>query len=129
MAKIKRIKYRLITLAYSLVILIINSTPGDQIPKINILHFDNFVHFSIYFGLGFLLLMAVIEQWHLGGIKSIFLSLFIGGSFGAFDEFHQYWIPKRIPSFFDFVADISGLLLGILLMFFLILYRYIKVKL
>lgn len=125
----KRMKYRLITAMYSIIILIITSTPANHIPRIQILHFDKFVHFSIYFVFGFLLLMAVIEQWSPGGFAGIFISLLIGTTFGAIDEFHQFWIVSRVPSFGDFFADLGGLIVGILLMFFMILYRYVRVKL
>ncbi len=129
MGSMKRIKYRLFTVLYGLVIIVINSTPGDKIPVIHIPNFDKYAHFAIYFGFGFLMLMAVIEHFKASGGIAILISFLIGAGFGALDEFHQYWVPRRIPSFFDFLADISGLTAGIFLMFMLILYKYVKVRL
>ena len=124
-----KIKYRLLTFLYGLIILVVNSIPGDEIPLIRFPYFDKIVHFGIYFGFGFFLLMAVIEHLEISGWRSIGISIFIGTLFGAIDEFHQYVIPRRIPSFYDFSADALGVILGTLFMFILIMLKYIKIRL
>jgi len=122
-------RYRLLTLVYAVIILILTSTPGDRVPKFTIAHFDKIVHFSIYYIFGVLLLLAVFEFKPLGSLKSILTALITGLGFGALDEFHQFWIPNRFPDVLDFLADAAGLSLGILSVFLFILLKYIKVRL
>jgi VanZ family protein len=43
-------------------------------------------------------------------------SLFTGFIYACTDEFHQYFIPGRGPSFRDVLVDTSGVVLGVVLL-------------
>lgn len=67
---------------------------------------DKLVHFGLYFVLGGLL------AW--GQRRSPFrvshmVVLLAGAVYAAVDEWHQSFVPHRIPSVSDFVADLLGM--------------------
>lgn len=72
-------------------------------------------HISEFAVLGVLmtaLLYRLGMSWYLG------LSLIICSLYAASDEFHQIFVPGRGPSFIDVLIDMSGSLIGILLLGF-----------
>jgi VanZ family protein len=68
---------------------------------------DKLLHFIEYsiLGLG-------LRFWS-GGVRPIFIAGGVG--FAAIDEFHQRYVPGRHASFFDWVADLAGVVVGFLL--------------
>jgi len=51
--------------------------------------------------------------WHASGRRHRHLIvLMFGLAYAAADEFHQLFVPYRIPSFSDWVADLVGLVAG-----------------
>lgn len=73
---------------------------------------DKLVHFALYFTLGGLLARAR----RLGGQgvpHAVLIAL--GGTYGALDEWHQSLVPGRSPEIGDWLADVSGVLAGYLL--------------
>ncbi len=77
-------------------------------------------HFSIYCLVGF----SVMGFWCTFDIKNkykLLLSILLGVSYAASDEFHQSFVPGRGPSIRDVCIDSAGVLTGIFIMIFLIL--------
>ena len=75
---------------------------------------DKTLHFVAYGGLGLLLLRAVAgARWP--GVTSTAgaRAWLIAGAYGASDEFHQWFVPNRSPSFADWIADAAGAALAI----------------
>ena len=73
---------------------------------------DKLVHFGLYFVLGAAL------AW--GQRKSPFpvshvVALLAGVAYGAVDEWHQSFVPGRMPSMSDFYVDVLGLSVAYLL--------------
>lgn len=84
-----------------------SSLPGKHLPTGKIVSLDKMAHFSVYFVLGILtnrllrgLGVATKRVWW------IYLILVISA---ALDELHQYFIPQRSVSVWDFVANAAGL--------------------
>lgn len=65
---------------------------------------DKVLHFIEYCVLG-----ITLRYWTVRRGK-----LLVGGgiAFGALDELHQIWVPNRIASFWDLVADATGVIFG-----------------
>ena len=77
-------------------------------------------HFSIYCLVGF----SVMGFWCTFDIRNkykLLWSILIGVVYAASDEFHQSFIPCRVPSIRDVCIDSAGVLTGIFVMIFLIL--------
>lgn len=71
--------------------------------------YDKVVHFTTFFLLTVLLGFA--------GLRAFPLTLLLVGlALGALDELHQMFLPGRIGSWQDFLADVSAVLAAVLLM-------------
>lgn len=76
-------------------------------------------HFSIFFLLSLFLLLSI------GKIndKIVLVALLVSFVYAAFDEMHQYFVPGRSSSLFDFGIDSLGIIFAFL---FIILVKYLK---
>ncbi len=84
--------------------------------NINIgLHFeDKIIHVFAYFVLGITLIAAIKANFiHYGRKKILWIVLLIGTLYGISDEYHQSFIPGRCAEFFDWMADIAGIILSL----------------
>lgn len=87
--------------------------PARRIPATD-LPLDKAVHFGLYLGLGWTVGRSLV----LSGARGLGARAWawLGGlAFAAADEAHQVLVPTRVPSLADWVADASGVTLGLLL--------------
>ena len=88
---------------------------GTSWPGINVgpedLGLDKVFHFTAYAILSGLVLRATRTPFFWGTFLMVVLAISL---FGAVDEWHQAFIPRRSMSFFDWVADTAGALAGAL---------------
>ena len=84
----------------------LTSLPGDTLPPMPGFRIDWIAHFCLYFGLGFLLARA----WTVSGRRAALLALVWLGilALGAFDEWHETFIPGRGAEWMDWLMDASG---------------------
>lgn len=77
-------------------------------------HVDKLAHLGLYLGLGTSLGRAL---WLSGrvGVGWVASALAVGLAFGAFNEWVQGFVPTRVPSAADWLADVAGVSLGIAL--------------
>ncbi len=80
---------------------------------------DKVAHFGVYFILSILLMIGISSNFRIKRELSIFFVFIIGSGFAALDEYHQSFVPNRTPDFYDLIADVIGIILGV------ILYKYI----
>ena len=89
-------------------ILAVSSIPGESFPDIELYTLDKVFHFIEYFILGFFLMKCFRKPtWNW-----ILLILIYGILFAGLDEYWQSFIPGRLSSQFDMLADISGIIFG-----------------
>lgn len=95
-------------------ILCATSLPGPAIPDTGVTHFDKATHFVAYAILGLLVARALRE---LGRLRTRLLPLALVAiaAFAALDEWHQLYIPGRSADMRDWIADLSGGALALLL--------------
>jgi VanZ family protein len=89
-----------------IVIAVVSSIPEFSIKQEPFPGCDKVVHFIEYFILG-----IALRYWS-GGPRKLFV--FGGIGFGAIDELHQWFVPGRDASVWDFVADTCGVVVGYL---------------
>ena len=96
---------------YIIAVLYLSHIPGDELNWVSqFWKYDKVVHFIEYFGVGFLLVNALkIQSLSRTHWKFIVCFLLL---FPLVDELLQYYTPRRIPDFFDGVADIIGGIVG-----------------
>jgi VanZ family protein len=99
-------------------IFFLSHQPGDTLLLPDVPNIDKVLHALIYGLLAATTLFAVqgeapLKRSRLIGILVIFFCLFYGIS----DEWHQSFIPGRMPSIWDIAADTTGAALMVFLWF------------
>lgn len=97
-------------------ILLLTSIPGSDIPHVSLLSFrgsDKLVHATMY---AIFALLATHSLLRAGRpLRQVVLTVILGiALFAALDEWHQQFIPGRSMDLFDWLADIFGATMGIL---------------
>jgi VanZ family protein len=128
-----RILYYWKTLLWTGVILYLCLLPANEVDKINVFKFNNadkLVHFSMYFILSFLLLYERFYERRINftGIIALFflpfiVTLILGGSI---ELVQYYFIDSRDGSYFDMLANITGMMLGTFSFRFFLRYKKIS---
>ena len=105
---------------YWVLLLLATSLPSADLPKVALS--DKIKHFSAFFGLSVLLSLTLLYQQKYYLLKKHFLTftLLIVSGYGLIDEIHQIFIPGRYAEFLDWVADSTGAIVAILLIWYLI---------
>ncbi|MBK7106218.1 MAG: VanZ family protein [Ignavibacteriae bacterium] len=77
---------------------------------------DKLKHLGAYLILAVLLGLNLHFQEKWQGLSKFYLSytFIICITYGVLDEIHQIFVPNRSAEFFDWIADLSGTLIGIL---------------
>lgn len=110
-------KYYLPATAWIILILILCTLPGDDIPSNSFLsqiHFDKIVHFGLFGGI--VLFMSLGVYWHYKQISSRTLWLFVvlAAVYGFIIELIQkYWAIGRSFDGYDILADTLGAIAGV----------------
>ncbi|MBX3007794.1 MAG: VanZ family protein [Melioribacteraceae bacterium] len=83
---------------------------------------DKLEHLAAYFIFGVLLALSLAIQNHIYAIKRNFVlsSFLIVLIYAGIDELHQLLIPGRYCDFFDWIADVIGGVIGILIIKYLL---------
>lgn len=93
------------------VILVLTSWPSPSFP-ISGRGFDKVVHLGMYLVLGVLVGRSLPRRSGRAGMIAAAIAL---TAFAALDEWHQILVPGRTASVWDWVADLFGILLGLLI--------------
>ena len=82
-----------------------SSVPGTNIPG----GYSMYGHLSEYFVLGALTLWAVRRKDR----GAVMLAIALCALYGASDEFHQAFVPFRVPDPIDWLTDVVGATAGV----------------
>ena len=111
-----RILLSLPVLIILVTIFLLSHTAHPEFPKIGIEWQDKIAHVLAYFVLGISLILFYFSNAKKVEMRLIVIfTLLIGSFYGLSDEFHQYFIPGRDAEFLDWIADVFGLSLSLLL--------------
>ncbi len=96
-------------------IFIISSLPGLKPPDLGFDPQDKLYHFIFFSPFGFFVAGSFYHQEKYSVVrqKYIVYAILFGILYAASDEIHQNFVPGRVMSFWDFVADSLGLTAGI----------------
>ena len=85
-------------------------------------------HFSIYALVG-ILIMAFVSTYKLLLWKKLVISIMVGLTYAISDEYHQSFVPGRSAEIRDVLIDVSGVIVGIIIVLIIIsLYKAIRKK-
>lgn len=100
---------------YSMLIIYLSNQPNIQLPDLGFNLQDKFLHLVAYFVYGSTIIIALLGNFpEMAKKKLIIFVITIGCIFAASDEIHQFYIPGRVASFWDWVADVLGVLFSLL---------------
>lgn len=85
-----------------------SSVPGSYIPG----HYSVYGHLAEYAVLGALVAFA---ERHRGWKGAAFIAIIVCALYGASDEFHQAFVPLRVPDPIDWLTDVAGACAGVAL--------------
>ena len=95
------------------IIFFLSSRPGDSLNLPDIPDLDKILHVLAYGVLGLTIFFAVPEgKYRSNPCRISFMVVLICLLYGISDEFHQSFVPNRMPSVLDLVADTTGALLA-----------------
>ena len=101
----------------------LSSIPGEDLPDIGIRAADKLAHFVI-FGVLAVFLYRSFSRSARPDLRKFAASMgiLITILYGVLDELHQFFIPGRTPSILDWIADLTGAVL------FVLIYRILQRK-
>lgn len=105
---------------YWIILFTLTTLPAYSVPAVGVN--DKFEHLLAYFGLSFLLYLTLLFQKKSVFLKNnavLFTLLFVF-AYGILDEVHQLMIPGRSCELLDFLADLLGGIIGIIVLKILI---------
>ena len=118
MGKNSFIKYYFPPILWAGLIFFVSSLPSESIQKIGV-SFDDFILHTIEYSIfGFLLSRAFLKENYQLNWKINIMIILIGVLYGLSDEFHQSFVPGRYTELSDFIADSSGVMIGLILFLF-----------
>jgi len=113
---IHRFLFSLPAVVIALIIFLLSNSPHPELPRIGLEWEDKVAHILAYFVFGLSVLMFVLTNSNKSDFKFVaIITILIGSIYGLTDEFHQYFVPGRDVEFFDWVADVIGIVLSLLL--------------
>ena len=118
------IRYNLLTIMWSIIIIVLCSIPGQEFPDtsfLDIAHIDKIVHFGLYFILSVVAIKGFSIQNKINRVaNSPFLYTILYSIFlGIIIELLQYSvIPFRQGDIYDVLANAVGSVCGVLLVYY-----------
>ncbi len=103
--------FRILLVAYMILILGLSSLPGQSLPKTWLLTWDKLIHVIEYFIFGIL----AMKSMNTVSSKMLLVVIPFGMAFGIADEYLQSFISGRFSSGWDVLADTIGVIIGALL--------------
>ena len=108
------VKYQLPAILYAALIFTLSSIPSLSPPPLGLHLSDKFYHFTEYALFGYLCSRAFYYQSNrVLRDFALILVLVVGSLYAISDELHQSFVPGRYPEVADFVADVFGLILAV----------------
>lgn len=83
---------------------------GDLLPPWLVERLDKVAHFTVYAALGAACHRALRRR--IPSRLALGLTVLVCAAYGVSDEWHQVYVPGRSPDVLDWLADVSGSLVG-----------------
>jgi len=124
----KKTRYGII-IFYMVLIFIASSIHNVKIPEAKIIGIDKLLHMTEYAIFGSILAFALLPYREKLIKAAHYLTVIgIGWGYAVTDEIHQYFVPNRDMSIYDFFADAIGVLIGLGLYLLFMRFIYPKLK-
>jgi VanZ family protein len=118
--------YYYLPVGFYIILIYILSSISVNVNNLPVISNDKFMHALEYSVLGFLFMRAYLNTAGLNHkIRGIFTTVVFAFLLGSFDEYHQLFVPGRVVSLKDILADTIGGFIGSI---FYILVLYIRFR-
>lgn len=105
--------YTLPLIIWVIIMMILSSIPGSGIPTPSVVPIDKIAHFTEYLVFATLLGRYLYFKKNRTVIATLLIVFIISVIYSILDELHQLYIPYRDCSYQDLIADIFGVLSGL----------------
>ena len=115
-AQTRTLRWAALWVSWMVLISIASHVPGEVVPEAPFEGADKAAHIAAYFVLGVLGVGAVARlraDWPRPLVGS--MALVVGALFGALDEFHQSFVAGRQMDMKDWLTDLLGLALAVII--------------
>ncbi|MCK9556998.1 MAG: VanZ family protein [Candidatus Cloacimonetes bacterium] len=102
--------YLTISILWMCIVWLVSSLPARELPQVQIIGMDKAAHFFVY-GVWAILNRLYADSRFKDKIRFVITLLFLL-AMAALDEYHQAFIPGRDVSFYDLVANWTGIFCG-----------------
>ncbi|MEC5148131.1 VanZ family protein [Chitinophaga sp. 212800010-3] len=113
----KSLKYYLPAILWIIMILVLCTLPGKDIPSnsfFQAVHFDKIVHFGMFGGVVLFLALGIYWLKHRISSTTLFILVLCSACYGLAIEFIQkYWAIGRSFDMYDVLADTLGAIAGV----------------
>src|SRR5262245_58962678 len=99
-------------LAWAAALFALSSIPGQALPRVPACNADKVVHGALYMVLGIFCARGLRATTGLGAAGLVAAAAALATAYGATDELHQLFTPRRSCDWRDVVADAVGAVLG-----------------
>ncbi len=91
--------------------------PGDpnDPPHLFVPGDDKLIHLSLFVGATLLFVLAMVVDWGIQKSKAVRIAWISGLLFASIAEPLQYFVPFRTPDLFDFISNVLGVVLGMVI--------------
>ena len=114
---------------WGLTIAVLMLLPSDAFPESKLLSYDKLAHIGVFAILSFLLCIAWLRKKNDHIEKRIIFPLIICLLYGSILEYMQQFVPGRMFDSYDFLANFTGGLVGVIIFSIFIRQKFVIDKL
>jgi len=103
-------RYQAPAILWAAIIFALSSIPSVSLPKLGWLTSDKMAHVGVFLIFAGLTYRALRHQQMIPILsrRCFLFTILFTAMYGALDEFHQYYVPGRDSDPFDWIADVTG---------------------
>lgn len=111
---IKKLGY-LPAFGWAIILAILMLLPQDNFPDSKLLSYDKLAHVGVFASLSFLILLGFLIKERKHTRKQLVITLTISIVYGSFLEYLQTYVPGRMTDLYDFIANCTGGVVGVII--------------
>ncbi len=100
---------------WAVILAILMLLPQDSFPESKLLSYDKLAHVGVFAILSFLVLMGILGKKGKHTRKQQIIALTISIVYGSLLEYLQTYMPGRMTDLYDFIANCTGGVVGVII--------------
>lgn len=116
---IKKIIWLMPAIVLTVIMFVLSNIRYAILPDLNLSFTDKIAHFIEFYFYAITVIIG-FDSFDLPKTKLIKYSILWTAFWGIFDEVHQYFVPGRDCNLYDWLADLAGIFVAVLLIKYII---------